>query len=120
MDVFGFLKRSKAAQVNAAELAPLNAWLLENGFDPADVSFSVYRDENLMRADSTLLVVGFGQSDGAATGFAAEFAGLSLVEARNIHPGAASYHKQVASAALYSGSRLLHGLVAKSLEMNSR
>ena len=79
---------------------------LTNGIDPALVAGLRLDPEQSRRMGATV--------------FAAEFAGLSLVEARNIHPGAASYHKQVASAALYSGSRLLHGLVAKSLEMNSR
>jgi hypothetical protein len=118
--MFGLFKRTPKPQVKPEELLPLNAWLEVKGFDPEDVSFSVYRDPNLMKADSTLVVVGFGNAEGSPTGFAAELTSNRLVEAFTIHPGAASYHRQVASKALYGGQRLIHGLVERSLLMNTR
>lgn len=91
--MFGFLKRSKPAQVNSAELAPLNTWLVANDFSPEEVSFSLYRDENLLKSDSTILVVGFGKSNKISLGYVVELCGLQIVDSATINAGAASYHK---------------------------
>lgn len=118
MQIFRILKKPKYEPINTAELVTLNSWLKRNGFKVEEVSFSIYRNRYLMMDSSTLVIVGFGTSKGEATGYVVELAGSKVVEAKKIHPNAASYHKQVARSALYSGSTLLNSLVSKSLEMS--
>lgn len=73
-----------------------------------------------MSDGSTSVVVGFGRSDGESEGFVIELSQGQIVEGRTIHPGAASYHKQVAGKALHGGSNLVHELMNKSMEMRYR
>ena len=118
--MFGWFRKKKRMAISSEELKLATPWLLECGFDPEDVSFSAYRDNNLMKEGSALLLVGYGRADGSPTGFAIEMSATDVVEARELHPGAASYHVREAQKALYEGSLLIHKLVELSLRMNTQ
>ncbi|MGD7428282.1 hypothetical protein [Ralstonia pseudosolanacearum] len=117
--MFGLFKK-KTSTLDAADDHVMRSWLSDNGFNMEDFSFSVHQDPNLMSDGSTSVVVGFGRADGETNGFVIEINQGTVVEARTIHPGAASYHKQVAAQASYAGSKLIHELTSKSLEMQFR
>ena len=114
--MFGLFKR-KTPALGAAEDGAMREWLSHEGFDMENFSFSLYQDPNLMSDGSTAVVVGFGRTSGESEGFVIELSDGRVVEGRTIHPGAASYHKKVASQALYGGSKLVHELMNKSMQM---
>ena len=117
--MFGLFKRRNANPLNFQESAAVNAWLKENDFDPDGVSFSVVKDQNVLRLDSDLMVVGMGKQSGETQGFYIEIATARVVNANSIHPGAASYWKSLARDAAMKGDLLSMRLAEQSLRMTA-
>lgn len=118
--MFWLFKKKPKQILTPDESRYLDIWLADQGFAPEQVNFSIYRDAKLMHAESSLVIVGFGEAESTSTGFVAELSVSGIVEANLIHPGTASYHRDISKRALYSGDYLVHALVSKSLQLAMR
>ena len=115
--MFGLFRKKKQNSVNLQDSATLNSWLREEDFDVDDIVYSVVSDQNVLRVDGQLLVVGFGKPDGVAQGSYVEFGADSILDGRTIHSSAVSYWKSLAREASYSGTSLAYKLTEKSVKI---
>ena len=110
-------RRGSAGKMDEKDASLLNPWFRSKGIEPISVTYSTYTDKNIMGDGAEKIYVGMGYQEGKSVGFWAEVGGATVLDAKTIHPGAASYHGSDARAASYEGDLLKHKLTERSLKI---
>ena len=103
--IWRWRRRARAAHA-FAQLDQATPFLAAQGFDPATINFTTYKQNWVPGLSETSVLVGYGNlSGGEKAGFLVEVApGLGVMEYHRLSPTLASHHSSVATDAR------LHGL----------
>ncbi len=93
-------KLGRARPMSGQDESIVNPWFRENGIEPSSVSYSTYNDRNLLAESVDRIIVGFGYSNGEATGFYIEIGNDRIMDTGLLDTNAASYHASCAREAL--------------------